>query len=1377
MKRYMKLTQQLKQIATTLLLIITLLIPIDLLAKDYVIISEVMYDSPLNEQIASGVAYSNGEYIELYNAGIDDVNLTNWSLKGGGSTEIYTFPANTILTPKSYLVVAYQYLNSGFTLDQLFDGFATGTGKQIQYQRKIILSNSGEALKLRDPDGTTKDSLYIDGTTNKTKPYRLSAENADGIAGNACVSIQRKTTTFDSNGNAILNNQEWTTATVNIYSQTAAFSAPTIPGVTNTSLSTGQNYIISVTPLDATGQIDIDNGQIALHNEARGLISILYFDGLGRPIETVQQGITPNRLDLVSYSQYDGVGRKWKQWLPITSTEKGAFVNLSTFESNQTTLYDGDSKPYSEIVYEPSPLNRINEQFGAGQDWKTNNKRVQTDYQTNENEVAYYFVNSANALERGTNYAANSLYKTIVSDEDNKTLTEYKDKLGRVIMKQSSTDAVQTYYVYNDLGQLSYVLPPAAADALSIGTYQDNNSILKQYGYLYKYDERGNCIEKRLPGCESIYMVYDRADRLIMSQDGNQRLSNKWTITKYDVLERVIFTGLASSISTSHTDLIATYKDELIVETYDSGTYANLKFPDAVPLTINFYDDYSFIPDGSNLEYDNTMEQSGYAPQWSSAKGLLTGTHTYILDGTESNYIASTLFYDYKGQVIQSRSSNYLGGYDVACNQYNFAGSITKTMKTHNVNGQASITEIYFFTYDNGNRLKTTTYKLNNSDAVVLASNTYDELGRLTGKQRHNNTDNETYAYNLRNWTTGITSGSFQENLYYTANPINSNPCYNGNISYSTWKYDNALKGYAYEYDDLNRLTNAISQQGTSNQPTGSFNENFSFDKMGNILTLQRKKDNVLIDDLTMHYANNEKSNQLLWADDNRGSQNQYTVKEYQNKSNTQNEFSYDANGNMTKDLDRDIVTIQYNILNLPDIVQFKTGDKIINTYSASGQKLKSEYYTYLLKTTLPLTVSEGEIINLPYTSNSFSYNGTAYIDNKEYSCNKVFVNQYGGYYSDSYIFNRLYNTEGYVTGSVIPDMNNYQSGIQYNYFRKDHLGNIREVWQAAYNKYSGPVAASTIQQTQYYPSGLPWAESVGQDVQSQKYNGKEFIEMHGLDEYDSFARMYYPAFVRTPTVDPLAEKYHNLSPYAWCDNNHVNVIDPDGMDYWSTNDPAEIERFMNSVRNGSAYYNASNWTHVSDKDFTANLTYNDETFKFYTSFSYYDKKGILTCEGVSFTNTMNFLNERELNPLEKWSNSDNFFANYAYNTLNDLFVTLQPLVEPFIGAIRVNELTGGKAFVNIDGTTNYNAIESASSTLSGIIQPTNVVKGLGTLSKLNASQFSKTFKGTLSRFNPSFRGFLNRRINKLIDSWNTSVPTGKIVVDGAEISSEINNK
>ena len=113
-------------------------------------------------------------------------------------------------------------------------------------------------------------------------------------------------------------------------------------------------------------------------------------------------------------------------------------------------------------------------------------------------------------------------------------------------------------------------------------------------------------------------------------------------------------------------------------------------------------------------------------------------------------------------------------------------------------------------------------------------------------------------------------------------------------------------------------------------------------------------------------------------------------------------------------------------------------------------------------------------------------------------------------------------------------------------YYIKDHLGNVRETY-----KIPNAGTKECVQRMQYYPSGLPWAETAGASEQPYKYNSKEFVEMHGLDEYDSEARWYYPAICRTTTMDPLAEKYYSTSPYAWCKGNLVNNIDPFGMDVW----------------------------------------------------------------------------------------------------------------------------------------------------------------------------------------------------------------------------------
>ena len=116
-------------------------------------------------------------------------------------------------------------------------------------------------------------------------------------------------------------------------------------------------------------------------------------------------------------------------------------------------------------------------------------------------------------------------------------------------------------------------------------------------------------------------------------------------------------------------------------------------------------------------------------------------------------------------------------------------------------------------------------------------------------------------------------------------------------------------------------------------------------------------------------------------------------------------------------------------------------------------------------------------------------------------------------------------------------------------------MGSIRDVWRAGYSVNGTVTPASILQQTQHYPSGLPWSEGTGVSTKSNKYNGKEFVEMNGLDTYDYGARGYYAAMGRFMTVDPLAEKYYNNSPYAYCKNNPINRIDPNGMDDYRYDD------------------------------------------------------------------------------------------------------------------------------------------------------------------------------------------------------------------------------
>ena len=323
-----------------------------------------------------------------------------------------------------------------------------------------------------------------------------------------------------------------------------------------------------------------------------------------------------------------------------------------------------------------------------------------------------------------------------------------------------------------------------------------------------------------------------------------------------------------------------------------------------------------------------------------------------------------------------------------------------------------------------------------------------------------------------------------------------------------------------YYYDKTNRLKSTYSIID-SEWGDAVYSEGFSYDAHGNITQLNRWDNHDLMNYLTLSYD----GNQLSQVDDNGYGSYEYATKQYHDNNTSGNDFAYDTNGNMTHDKDRGIAAIRYNLLNLPDTIQFTNGNQIVHRYDAAGNRLATNYYTRKITTTVPLGNT------LTGTSNTSNYNITrdAFHNNIVYTANNN--NPYG--------IEFVHNPEGYIRY--------YGPEEHYHfYYIKDLLGNIRETYvhpEAGYKE--------CIQRMQYYPSGLPWAESAGASEQPWKYNGKEFVEMHGLDEYDSKARWYYPAICRTTTMDPLAEKYYQTSPYAWCGNNPVNIVDHDGRELW----------------------------------------------------------------------------------------------------------------------------------------------------------------------------------------------------------------------------------
>ena len=1132
-----------------------------LFATDYIVITEIMYDTPLNEDTTKR-RHSHGEFIELYNESYNIVDLSGWSLETATPHQVFTIPVGITIQPKSTLIIAYGDENSiSYSVgDMTTEEWTSGLTDfhwlyeltdpnlpKVVLQTSFILPNQHTTLLLKNTSGITQDSvIYEDpypGSLDNARNNNTGLIDADAYKGclNSMYSLQRTNVSFVY-GIVSYRPSDWLGKFMN--SQSGTYKNNTLGYIpeyfnvgdynnntqTNTSLP---NYIQEITPRVAMS--NIDTSQI-LNSPSQAIVKRTYYDGMYRPTLTFLFNQTPNRNHLITLKEYDSYARPTQEWLPIVADTN--YLTSSTFKKKSQQFYSNESRPFVEQTYSTATWENgtiKNELVGiqkAGADMGTH-KVSFTSRGNNTDEVKRYSVATNGSLCCDGFYSPKKLLVKETTDEDNKKTSVYTNLQNQIVMEK--VDNAPTYYVYNDLSQLCYVLPPLAANQIANGTYSDTADVLKKYAYAYKYDERGNQIYKRLPGCEPIQMVYDKSNALVLSQTGNQRARGTyWTVYKYDSLRRLIYTAEVKVGSNDHDGLIDDFSQWLVEEQFYKGeqqypmgnTGYSRGFFDVHPmklLTVNYYDSYDFLNFVANpTRSQMAFESFGENTETANAKGLLTGTRTYYLTGT-SGYSETVYYYDYRGREIQRRTTNHLGGYDVVSTQYDFVNNITNTWSSQSTNNGLTITEHYHYTYDHANRLLTTTYTFNNESPIVLQSYHYDELGRVRSRHIHNGIDSMAFNYDIRNQVTQIKSSGYEQKYYYNQScpiaPDFSGGLYNGNISATTWTYGNQTNGYVYRYDKMNRLESNYSILNGSLNVDYLYSESFSYDAQGNVTNLTRWDNNDLMNYLQLTYD----GNQLVNVDDNGFGSYEYATKQYHDNNTEGNDFAYDANGNMIYDQDRNIAAIRYNLLNLPDTIQFMNGNLIIHRYDATGNRLETKYLTKKIATTVPL----GNVLSTPKRPEIFYITREAFHNNVVYNIDNA--NQYGMEF--------VHNPEGYIRY--------YGPKEHYHfYYIKDLLGNVRETYvhpEAGYKE--------CIQRMQYYPSGLPWLEAYSPSEQPWKYNGKEFVEMHGLDEYDSKARWYYPAICRTTTMDPLAEKYYSTSPYAWCGNNPVGNVDLDGKE------------------------------------------------------------------------------------------------------------------------------------------------------------------------------------------------------------------------------------
>ena len=300
------------------------------------------------------------------------------------------------------------------------------------------------------------------------------------------------------------------------------------------------------------------------------LQSTTYLDGLGRAVETISRGTATPALaggvwgDLVSFSQYDVLGREPVKYLPYsTTTQSGKFKTTQLTEQPQyyTNTYN-ETSAFSSIVFDNSPVNRVVNVKEPGAAWAAGpGNSASYEVNTLSDSVQIWTVDyvQGNAPVNNGTYAAGTLYKSRYTDENGKQVIDYMDRAGRLILKKVQiSDApstghpgwICTYSIYDDYGLLRYQLQPEAVNYLDSNGWSfagtNGMQVLNELCFQYYYDDKGRTTWKKAPAAIPLYMLYDARDRMVFTQDGNQRAKSpgEWMVSFFDDLDRATVTAL-----------------------------------------------------------------------------------------------------------------------------------------------------------------------------------------------------------------------------------------------------------------------------------------------------------------------------------------------------------------------------------------------------------------------------------------------------------------------------------------------------------------------------------------------------------------------------------------------------------------------------------------------------------------------------------------------------------------------------------------------------------------------------------------------------------------------------------------------------------------
>lgn len=710
---------------------------------------------------------------------------------------------------------------------------------------------------------------------------------------------------------------------------TALLSLLALSSLSAFSQSTDRNYVKETLALDASGSNSIQ--------------SVQYYNGLGYPTVSVATAGTDGGT-ACALTTYDALGREESKSVPVPGNGLD-YMDEGSIRSNGYGFYQ-DNSVFTQNHYDA--LDRVTAVDIVGDKWRQAGARDITQYlaNTSADGVLHYEApdDGSYSLIYPENtsfgyYPEGSLSKAVSYDADGKSITVFTDLQGNKVLER--TDAGDTYYVYNVLGQLRFALTPA---------FNEKSRSKTMFAYEYRYDNRGRMIMKILPKDSSdgtaIQYWYDSADRMAYMKD--PALGYRYRFYLYDRLGRLCIQGTCSRGDMDGSVLSATSYASGTGGICNTGYTAPYTISDPVLEIVNYYDSYGFI--GRNL--------SGVMPtvtvndsQKQYACGFQTGQVVYATNGEA---LGSVNIYDQKGQMVRTVRKGLKGYLEDVSTDYTFTGDVENTVADVDVKYGSHFTAETAYSYEYGKKTNMVLSVSHGQSARPYETEyTYDAIGRLSGKERAMTGTGKSlcsYTYDVHDWLTDINSGRFHEQLFYTDGLDGG--CYNGNISTVKWKRGDygPYQGYNLKYDGSNRLTCAVFGEGDNLTSYKNYYDEYAeYDCNGNITRMNRRGlvDNMhggfgFVDNLRMTYE----GNMLTSVRDNASRMAYAGATDFDGVCGQEYPLTYNDAGSLVSDAGRKIARIDYDLRNNPVRIQFTNGNVTKYVYSAAGEKLRVIYQT-----------------------------------------------------------------------------------------------------------------------------------------------------------------------------------------------------------------------------------------------------------------------------------------------------------------------------------------------------------------------------------------------------------------------------------------------